>query len=176
MKYLQTFTLLLFIGFSTTSLTGCGSIESEAKFPTGADRASTNDDIYADAPSIFGEGGLLLNRGNKEDETGIGVNSYLWRASLDTISFMPLDNADPFGGVITTDWYSPSSTPNERLKANVLILSKSLKSDGIQVKVFKQQNSRNGWQDIEVSPQTERELENAILTRARQLRVDDLES
>lgn len=168
--------LILFLG-TPLFLTACGSIESEAKYPTGADRASTNDDIYAEAPSIFGPGGLrILGGADDEGETGIGVNAYLWRASLDTISFMPLDSADPFGGVITTEWYSPASTPNERLKVNVLILSKALKSDGVQAKVFKQQKTGSGWRDIPVAIETERELENAILTRARQLRVADLDS
>ena len=170
------FFLMLFLS-GTLFLSACGTIKPEAKYPTGADRAATNDDIYAEAPSIFGKGGLsLFGNKNSEENTGIGVNSYLWRASLDTISFMPLDNADPFGGVITTDWYSPSNAPNERLKLNVLILSKSLKSDGVQVKVFKQQQGKSGWQDVSVASETERELENAILTRARQLRVADLES
>jgi len=158
-------------------LTNCSSVKSEAKYPTGADRASTNDDIYAKSPSIFGKDGLSLFGGKKDEEdNGIGVNSYLWRASLDTFSFMPLDKADPFGGVITTDWYSPAETLNERLKLNVLILSKSLKSDGIKVSVFKQQKSGGAWKDIAVSADTERQLENAILTRARQLRVADIES
>ncbi len=157
-------------------LAGCSGIKSEAKYPTGADRAATNDDIYAEAPSIFGKGGLgFLGGKNKQNDNGIGVNSYLWRASLDTISFMPLDNADPFGGVITTDWYSPESN-SERVKVNVLILSKKLKADGITVKVFKQVKKSGTWTDMAVSDQVERELETAILTRARQLNVADLQS
>ncbi len=58
--------------------------------------------------SVFGPGGLSLFGGDEDQpQTGgsqIGVNSYLWRATLDTISFMPLASADPFGGVIITDW------------------------------------------------------------------------
>ncbi len=177
MRYSIPFFLTFLFLTGSLFLSACGNIKTEAKYPTVADRASTNDDIYAEAPSIFGSGGLNLFGGKKEDgDTGIGVNSYLWRASLDTISFMPLDNADPFGGVITTDWYSPPATPNERLKLNVLILSKSLKSDGVQVKVFQQQQTKDGWRDVTVAPETERELENAILTRARQLRVADIDA
>lgn len=175
----QTKILLIPVLLFTASLllANCSGIESEAKYPTGADRASTNDDIYAEAPSIFGQNGLrILGGDDEEEDNGIGVNSYLWKASLDTFSFMPLDKADPFGGVITTDWYSPDGTPNERLKVNVLILSKSLKSDGVKVSVFKQQKSGGNWKDLSVAAQTERELENAILTRARQLRVSDIES
>jgi len=161
---------------SSLSLTSCGTdgVQSEAKYPTGADRAATNDDIYAEAPSIFGEGGLELLGGKSEEDggaAGIGVNSYLWRASLDTVSFMPLASADPFGGVILTDWYAPPETPNERFKINVFILDRQLRSDGLQVKVFRQVRRSGSWRDDNVSNDTARELEDAILTRARQMRV-----
>src|SRR5579862_8835017 len=68
----------------------------------------------------------------------LGVNSYLWRATLDTLSFMPLVSADPFGGVIITDWYEDPKTPGERFKVNALILDKSLRADGVRITVFKQ--------------------------------------
>ena len=70
---------------------------------------------------------------------GIGVNTFLWRASLDTVSFMPLSSADPFGGVIITDWYSPPEVPSERFKMTVYILDRQLRADGIKVSVFRQQ-------------------------------------
>jgi len=102
---------------------------------------------------------------------GIGVNTFLWRASLDTVSFMPLSSADPFGGVIITDWYSPPEVPSERFKMTVYILDRQLRADGIKVSVFRQQlASGNRWVDSSVGPGTATELENAILTRARQLR------
>ena len=154
-----------------------GAIETEARYPTGADRA-VNPDIYEEEPGIFGADGLSLlggSGGSGSGENAIGVNSYLWRASLDTLSFLPLGNADPFGGVIQTDWYSPPETPDERLKVNALILSQELRSDAIRVTVFKQQQRRGGeWKDVAVSDDTARQLEDAILTRARQLRVADL--
>lgn len=157
-------------------LTGCGSDNLEQKYPTGVDR-SVQPDIYAERESVLGSGGLNLF-GGKDDEsegsTGIGVNSFLWRASLDTVSFMPLASADPFGGVIITDWYTPSEKPNERFKLNVFILDKHLRSDGIQVKVFKQNNKGGRWVDDRTADQTARQLEEAILTRARQLRVAQL--
>lgn len=158
-------------------LAGCGGVESEAKYPTGADRASTGDDIYAEAPSIFGGEGLKLTRAGDEDKSGtagIGVNAYLWRASIDTVSFMPLASADPFGGVILTDWYSAAETPDERIKLNVFILDRQLRSDGLQVKVFKQEKRGGSWRDAAVPEDMGRQLEDAILTRARQLRVADL--
>jgi hypothetical protein len=106
---------------------------------------------------------------------GIGVNSYLWRASLDTISFMPLSSADPFGGVIITDWHSPEGVLQERFKMNVFILVRSLRADGVRVSLFRQVRDRGGtWRDAGVPVQTASRIEDAILTRARQLRSESL--
>ena len=127
---------------------------------------------YEEPESIFGEGGLTFG-GKKEqaDGGGIGVNSFLWRASLDTISFMPLVSADPFGGVIITDWYSPES-PSERFKVNVYILGRSLRADALRVSVFRQELAgAAGWIDAAVDDDTATKLENAILTGARQMRI-----
>ncbi|MSP88758.1 MAG: DUF3576 domain-containing protein [Alphaproteobacteria bacterium] len=129
--------------------------------------------------SIFGEGGFnFFGLGNKDagegsggGPGGISVNSYLWRASLDTIQFMPLASADPFGGVIITDWYAPPETPAERFKINVYILDRRLIADGVRAAVFKQRQDGPAWVDAPVNASTGTELENAILTRARQLRI-----
>ena len=104
---------------------------------------------------------------------GVAVNAFLWRASLDTINFIPLVSADPFGGVIITDWYTPAETPNERMKVQVTILDRELRADGVRVSVFKQQTRPKGgnWVDAQVDPRTNTDIENAILTRARQLRI-----
>ncbi len=104
---------------------------------------------------------------------GIGVNSFLWHASLDTVSFMPLASADPFGGVIITDWYSPPTSPNERFKVNVFILGRELRADGVKTSVFRQKRDEKtgGWVDVEVDKNTAGDLENAILNRARQMRL-----
>jgi hypothetical protein len=107
---------------------------------------------------------------------GIGVNPFLWRASLETIDFMPLAQADPFGGVIITDWYSPPETPDERFKLNVFILGEALRSDGVKVSVFRQTNGESGWQDATADPKTATGIEDNILTRARELRVAGLEA
>lgn len=161
-------------------LAACGSdgIETEAKYPSGLDRSATGEDIYGEKESVFGKGGLKIF-GGKEDEaddgsTGIGVNAFLWRASLDTISFMPLSSADPFGGVIITDWYTSPENPDERFKLNVFILDKQLRSDGISVKVFRQEAVQGRWKDVAPAPNMAQQLEDAILTRARQLRVAQL--
>jgi hypothetical protein len=102
----------------------------------------------------------------------IGVNTYLWRASLDTVSFMPVASADPFGGVIITDWYSPPESPTERFKVNVFILDRQLRSDGIRAAVFRQTETADGhWADAPVDPKTALNVENAILAKARELRI-----
>ncbi len=122
-------------------------------------------------------GGLFSLGGGKSktDQGGgvLGVNSFLWRASLDTLSFMPLASADPFGGVIITDWHTPPATPSERFKVTVYILDRTLRADGVRVAVFRQvrQPGSDAWTDQAVTPETQVNMENAILTRARELRV-----
>ena len=101
----------------------------------------------------------------------VGVNSYLWHATLDTLSFMPLASADPFGGVIITDWYSAPADPNERVKVTIYILDRRLRADGIKIAVFRQARSNEGWVDAQVNADTATKLEDAILTRARELRL-----
>ncbi len=123
------------------------------------------------------EGGFtLLGGSRKSDEatsgSPIGVNSYLWRATLDTLSFMPLVSADPFGGVIITDWYEDPKAPGERFKVNAIILDKTLRADGVKITVFRQiADRKGGWRDQQVDDKLERSLEDTILTRARQLKV-----
>ena len=161
-------------------LAGCTSGDSG-----GAARGPEKDQFgnYNPAPGandpapagIFGTGGLFGSGGKKTDEGGgggIGVNSFLWRATLDTISFMPLASADPFGGVIITDWYNPAQTPNERFKVTIYILDRSLRADGLRVSVFKQVRQGAGWLDQPAAPETGVSMENAILQRARELRVE----
>lgn len=103
---------------------------------------------------------------------GIGVNGYLWRATLDTLSFMPLLTADPWGGVVNYDWYVNPNTPNERFKATVFILDTRLRADALNVTVTKEVKDATGaWTGAPVAAQTETDLENAILTKARQLNL-----
>jgi hypothetical protein len=127
------------------------------------------------ACSMFGGGN---DRGSSSAglnvEEGIGVNSFLWRASLDTLNFMPLASADPFGGIIITDWHSDPAAPNERFKATVYILDTRLRADALNVSIFRQQQVNGVWTDATVDPDTEIQIENAILTRARQLRLSQL--
>jgi len=165
-------------------LGACAYADPETTYPSSADHKnsrSSGGGIYEQG-SIFGPGGLNILGGDEGvpagqgPGTGIGVNSFLWRASLDTISFMPLASADPFGGVIITDWYSPPETQAERFKVTVYILGRDLRADGVRAAVFRQNRESSGdWIDAKVEQKTTIELENAILTRARQLRIAGLQ-
>lgn len=169
--------MLLALGLALPGLAGCsGEIKKEAVYPT--TQGKRKYDAGEKPESVFGEGGLKGLLGSPEDgegggSGGIGVNSFLWRASLDTISFMPITSADPFGGVILTDWYSNPDQPNERFKMNVYILDRQLRADGLKVTVFRQTRTRSGaaWEDASVSEATAKAIENTILTRAREIRV-----
>jgi hypothetical protein len=113
--------------------------------------------------------------GSPDSAAQIGVNGYLWRATLDTLSFMPLASADPYGGVVITDWYINPEKPDERFKCTIYILDARLRADGLNVAVFKQNRNATGeWIDAPSTTQTETDIENSILTRARQLRLSNL--
>lgn len=161
--------------FTGSLLIGCSGANVESEYP---DRRRGDSTPYNQRESVFGPGGLALGGGGQEEVpggTGIGVNGFLWRASLDTVSFMPVTSADPFGGVIITDWYSPPEAPDERFKMNVYILGRALRADGVRVAVFRQvADTRAGWRDAPLADETGTDIENAILTKARQLRADVL--
>ena len=163
--------------FSLLLAAGCGGIRIEQDYPSGQSELERRVE-----GKVTGEGGLVLWGGGRSSKapgagagSGIGVNSFLWRASLDTISFMPLISADPFGGVIITDWYAPPEAQDERFKVTVYILGRDLRADGVRAAVFRQrQDGNGGWIDARVEPRTAVDLENAILTRARELRIAGL--
>ena len=150
---------------AAAALAGCSMFRAD---DSGQSRA--DDNAGRGGGGLFGGGGG--NRASSED--GIGVNSYLWRASLDTLNFMPLASADPFGGVIITDWYSAPTTPNERFKATVYILDTRLRADALNVSIFRQTNNNGSWTDASVDPDTEIQIENSILQRARELRLSNV--
>ncbi len=107
--------------------------------------------------------------------TAATVNRYLWAASLETLDFLPIMSADPIAGLVLTDWYQNPEAPDERFKITVYILDSSLRADALRVSVFRQARTADGWQDSSINPATSREIENAILTRARQLRLNQIE-
>ncbi len=153
----------------TLALGACESlgIVPDAPPPTAESTAANSNGGLID--TLFGGGDSAGGTGG-----GIAVNSYLWRASLDTMSFMPLSSADPFGGVIITDWFTPPEAPNERVKVNIYILDRQLRADGLRISVFRQARDNGSWQQAKVDPKTVRDIENAILRRARELRIANL--
>ena len=102
--------------------------------------------------------------------TTIGVNSYLWRAALEAVSFAPLLQADSNGGVIVTDWYANPSNPGERVKVTVTILDQDLRADALRVAASRQVAQGGSWVDAPVQAATVQKLEDIILTKARELR------
>jgi hypothetical protein len=164
------------------ALAGCSNTDPVKPNPTppnyqGLGSGSAGDPTTTrmggeDSGIIFG---INKNRGDGAGGgagagTGIGVNAFLWRGALDTISFMPLASADPFGGVIITDWYTPPGTSGERFKATVYILSRELRSDGVKVNIYRQVLQNGQWVDAPVSPTTVSDIENKVLARARSMR------
>jgi hypothetical protein len=163
-------------------LTACGLGDLVQDNPTASGSRTVVTHPTDERSTVFGPGGMNLFGSSKSDKgsgsvgIGIGINSFLWRASLDTLSFMPLNSADPFGGVIITDWYSTPENPDERFKMTVYILDRRLRADGIKVAVFKQTRGQAlQWLSANVAGDTAVQLENAILIRARQLRLDTIE-
>ena len=113
---------------------------------------------------------------SKQGTAGIGVNTFLWRATLDRLSFMPLESADPFGGVIITDWYSNSETANEKFKIVAYIIGKQLRVDAIKVSVFKKvKNDNEEWVDQKTSNTLSNKIEDAILTSARKYKIENID-
>lgn len=165
---MQRASALLLLAFGASlSLSACAGLGSKA--PASA-YANSNEDSKISLSGMFG--------GKKDkpvdQQAGIGVNAYLWRASLDTISFMPLTSADPWGGVILTDWYSNPQTPDERFKITIFILDARLRADALNVSVQKETRAGDRWVTAAASQQTQLDIENAILSRARELRLSDV--
>jgi ABC-type oligopeptide transport system substrate-binding subunit len=155
---------ILILAATACLLAACSSDSSDSVAPATAS-TSTN------SGSWFWPFGGSSDDQTASDMPQLGVNSYLWRATLDTLNFMPLASADPVGGVVISDWYAAPDKPDEHLKVTVYILDKRLRADAVKVSVFRQVRNTNGWADAAVNPDTGIKLENAILARARELRL-----
>ncbi len=150
-------------------IASCSGPKTEQSYPK-----SVEDIRHERQGKITGEEGWVILGAEKDETKGMGitVNSFLWRATLDTLSFAPLASADPIGGVIITEWYENPEARGERFKINATVLDKRLRSDGIKVAVFKQTLDKNGsWRDDKVTPNVAKDLETKILTRARELKI-----
>ena len=185
------------LAFTLASLVGgCSFFGGPAQTETDTDALKRAQDPYHTAAQYSGvtgynpktqEGtddfslmGMLFGSGSKDKKgggdsnqggpAGVGVNSYLWRASLDTLSFMPLLQTDSNGGVIVTDWYVNPATPTERMKVTVSILDQDLRADALRVAALRQVQQNGQWVEAPVQAATVQKLEDIILTRARDLR------
>jgi len=123
---------------------------------------------------LFGKKGMVLGT-NEDNKTvssmGMPINPYLWRGSLETVGFMPLSSADPFGGIIITDWYSDGETINERCKINIFIKGLELKTNNLKVNTFCQSFENSQWVDLPTSASLNAQLEDAILNKAKKIKL-----
>ncbi len=147
-------------------LAGCGHGSGDHSQPMAGD--STPLSTPSQENHLLGED----KSASSGDQGTVGVNAYLWRGAIDTLSFMPFASAEPEGGVIITDWYTPPTVTGERFKANAYVLGKQLRSDAIRVSVFRQVMQDGQWVDQPVAPNTAADITSKILARARQLRAD----
>jgi len=127
---------------------------------------------------LFGKKDLGVDffEGNSEQKVqygaiGMPINPYLWKASLETISFMPLASSDPFGGTIITDWYTSASNENERCKLNIFINGTDLKTENLKVSSFCQIFKNQKWINTKTNMQNNIKIENAILNKAKKIRL-----
>lgn len=159
-------------------LAGCGGEPNPEPTPQGPPGRAPDG-------SVFGEGGASVDNlvsgeafglGAEEEGSSLPVNKFLWQASLDTLSFLPLASTDPFTGVIATDWGAAPNQPRERFKVTAYMLSPALAASSLRVAVYREVRDESGvWVPAAVDPQTPRRLEDAILTRARQIRIAEVE-
>ena len=113
----------------------------------------------------------LMGQNTNDRGGGLPINALLWRASLDVASTIPLDDVDTFGGTIVSDWYQMDKTSDERMKMTVFVLDRELRSDGIRVVVYIQKRVNDIWQDSGTDIEMGRQIEELILTRAREIRA-----
>lgn len=164
------------IAVAAAGVAGCSSVKVERTNP---DNLKTPEDLRQErGGKLFGDdafvfGGVKKNTDQGSGGGGIGVNSFLWRATLDTVTFLPVSSADPFGGVIITDWHTPpDASADERFKLNIYILGRALRADGVRVAVFRQVRHGDQWEDAPVPDGVGVKIEDTILMKARQLRAE----
>ena len=168
--------------WSKAQTTGKIIERSGTKFNSGQNKRLALQDAETRLQSgggLLGNDGLsvsgIINQDNKQKGSvgtfGMPINTFLWRGALDTINFMPLNSADPIGGTILTDWYSSSNNENERCKLNIFISGVELKTQNLKVTSFCQEFKNQKWINKDVSPENNIKLENAILNKAKKLKL-----
>lgn len=168
------------------SLAACADKASSERAESNLPTSGPKDAYNPNEEGIFGEGGLSVDRAlsgdifrdgsEGQDGDSLPVNKFLWKASLDTLSFLPLASTDPFTGVIATDWGASPTTPGERFKVTAYMVRPALAASSLKVAVYRElRNDEGVWVPAPVDPDTARKLEDAILVRARQIRIAELE-
>ncbi|MEO0428034.1 MAG: DUF3576 domain-containing protein [Pseudomonadota bacterium] len=190
-RYAALISLILPIGLAACASDGRWAAKEDDAISKDIGRAPQVRDRNQE--SLFGDGGITFGTGStggtgttiasglfgedSERAEGIPVNKYLWRASLDTLSFLPISSTDPFTGVIATDWGATPDAPGERFKVTSYVVSSELQASSLRVAVFREMlNDENVWAPAAVDPTTARRIEDAILTRARQIRLAEVEA
>ena len=153
---------------------------SGTKFDSGVNKERALKDAQNRLRSgggLLGEGGISSdgifksNESNSVGTVGMPINNFLWRGALDTINFMPINSADPIGGIIITDWYSTTNNQNERCKLNIFISGKLLKAENLKVTSFCQEFKNQIWSNKIIDKTSNTKIENAILNKAKKLRL-----
>lgn len=174
------------LGALALIVAACGGGNYAADDERVGPRAGPEREFDPDAPTVFGDDGLNIGTirststdifgGGDEGEGRLPVNKYLWQASLDTLSFLPLASSDPFSGVIATEWGANPAAPGERYKVSAFVTSAALSAASLKVAVYREVQGEDGqWLPAPVSAETVRQLEDAILTRAREIRIAERE-
>ena len=165
--FLPLFLAIVILSGCSTGMNMPGFMDAE----TGKDRYKERMQQRDGGPTGKVQDGLKIFGSDVEDKGAlIGVNSLLWRASLDTISFMPLAEADPFGGLIMTEWYISPNNPKQRTKITIYILDTRLRADALRVSLFVQNMINGEWVNLDIGNDSRLKLEDTILTKARQMK------
>lgn len=159
-------------------IAGCGGGPNPEPMPRGPKDRGVKGKVFGEEGLSIGaiSSGSLFRGGDDEKGDALPVNKFLWQASLDTLSFLPLASTDPFTGVIATDWGTAPQNPNERFKVTAYMVNSALAASSLKIAVFREVRGPNGdWVSATVDPETARKLEDAILTRARQIRIAEVQ-
>lgn len=173
--YRYTMNSIYYLSALTIFLSACTGTKPLEELPKGRDEVRKEDfgKAFGAEFLVFGK-----NNDNKFDMAGGGggmrVNPYLWRATLETLSFMPLASADASGGVVVTDWYVSAANPSERLKVTVYIQDRVLRADAIKVSIHKEVNKGGSWLPGTTDANTARHMEDIILSKARDLKIQNM--
>jgi hypothetical protein len=166
-NFLSLFLSIIILGGCSGNMNVPGMMDAQ----TAKDRYKERMQERDGGPTGKVQDGLKIFGSDVEDKGAlIGVNSLLWRASLDTISFMPLAEADPFGGIIMTEWYINPNNSKQRTKITIYILDTRLRADALRVSLFVQNLINGDWVNLDIGDESRMKLEDTILTKARQMK------